>query len=245
MLTTARTSFVGTPSTPLPLPSSGTHTQPWLRRASAPLLRLCTLLLTAGVVFATVPGVQAQTADHDKLWTTVGSDGTLDETAVGKVFFDRSVVQMGQVPIATQTTTTGTAASTPNSAVSTVPSESAVIRYNVTPVDGLFPGPNDSHVASLNVRYLATGLSARVVAKLIEVDFASGVETVLLTFKSDAFPGASFYHEQGVSNCGQQWHFDFQNKGYYIEATLTHSALVATSAAGIQMIKLEQDPCLF
>src|SRR5262245_28720893 len=70
------------------------------------------------------------TANVDKVWTTVGSAGTLDEATVGKVFFDHGVVQMGRTvggthPIAKR------AALLPQT-------QSAMIRYNVTPVDGLF-----------------------------------------------------------------------------------------------------------
>ena len=72
---------------------------------------------------------QAQTADVDKNWTTVGSAGTLDEKSAGKVFFDHSIVQMGRVVGPTTTKT---------SALISTQTDSAVIRYNVTAIDSFF-----------------------------------------------------------------------------------------------------------
>lgn len=72
----------------------------------------------------------AQTADVDKVWTTVGSAGSLHETSVGKVFFDHGIVQMGTV--------VGDPIPTAQCAVIPQGTHSVVIHYNVTPVDGLF-----------------------------------------------------------------------------------------------------------
>lgn len=192
---------------------------------------------------------QAQTADVDKNWTTVGSAGTLDEKSVGKVFFDQSKVQMGQQIGDTTTTTTG------NPGLISTQTDSAVIRYNVTAVDSFFAPRicrTNKSLPSLDVqmrlRYLASGPGAQVVAKLIEVTLATGTEKVLLTFDS-AGPGLSLsnnYQVQSISVCGRPWNFDFQNKAYYIEATLTINS-IGIAAAGIQMIQIDNftrpDPC--
>ena len=53
----------------------------------------------------------------------------------------------------------------------------------------------------MNVRYLDAGPLASVVAKLIQVNLATGVETILLTFDSHNFPQASTYQLKGVNNC--------------------------------------------
>jgi hypothetical protein len=186
-------------------------------------------------------GAQAQTPDRNRLWTTVGSGGTLDEADVKKVFFDRSIVQTGQAlgPVG--------GVSTPAALVFSQ-TESAVIRYNVTPVDGLFvpTGPCQPGTGcqgfQLKLRYLKAGPRAHVIAKLIEVDLATGLETVRLTFDSSAFPAANDYQVQQVGECGTRG-FDFKLKGYYVEATLTRSSIFAGSAAGIQMIKIGNDIC--
>jgi hypothetical protein len=181
---------------------------------------------------------QAQTADVDKNWTTVGSAGTLDEKSVGKVFFDQSKVQMGQM----------VGPANPGSSALVSTADSAVIRYNITAVDSLF-APRvcrlntslSSQDVRLRLRYLAAGPGARVVAKLIEVDLATGTERLLLTFDSTG-PGLSLsdsYQVQSTSLCGRPWNFDFQSKAYYIEATLTGSSIGAFTAAGIQMIQID------
>jgi hypothetical protein len=188
-------------------------------------------------------GVQAQTADDSRLWTTVGSDGTVDERDTGKIFFDHSIVQMGRLPAGNTTA---------RRRALILPTVSAVIRYNVTPVDGLFapvqqpcrPGRNCSG-PQMTLRYLASGTSARVVANLIEVDLATGLESSRLTFDSRKFDLADRYQVQGGSiGCDPLVRFDFVRKAYYIEATLTGSALVANSAAGIQVIKIGTGVCL-
>lgn len=182
----------------------------------------------------------AQTPDVDKVWTTVGSAGILDESSIGKVFFEHGVVQMGR-PLADPLPTTKNAV-LPNQ------TQSAVIRYNVTPVDGLFtlkPQPCTGGCPSykLTLRCLDTGNNAQVTANLVEIDMTTGAETIRLTFKST--PTANRYQVQsGHEDCGPTFSFDFKRKAYYIEATLTASGIVAGSAAGIQIIKIETGSCL-
>jgi hypothetical protein len=201
------------------------------------LLTLRSLTIAICFVFLAL-SVQAQTANIDRSWTTVGSVGTVDENDTRKVFFDRSIVQMGRVgPIVSK-----------RALLSSV-IQTAVIRYNVTPVDSFFvplgcsttPSPG----VTLRLRYLAAGRSARVVAKLIEVDLATGRETTRMTFDSTG-PGRSRSDNYQVGferGCGRQpFIFDFKNKGYYIEATLTTAVNIffaENSAAGIQTITIE------
>ncbi len=189
---------------------------------------LCFLFLASGA--------RAQTVNLSENWTTVGSDGTVDEGSAGKVFFDLSKVQKGRVVLAPPAGTSKRALITPQT-------DSAVIRYNVTPVDTFFVPlrcqPGASGHIQLKVRYLAAGRSARVVAKLIEVDVVGGSETPLLTFDSRPFGLSNNYQVQAASICGRPWTFDFERKAYYIEATLTNSSLLAGSAAGIQVITID------
>jgi len=96
----------------------------------------------------------------------------------------------------------------------------------------------------LQVRYLAA--NARVLASLIEVDLATGVERLRVTFDSSWFAPANGYQVQFVDNCRgfRQWlPFDFEHKAYYIQATLTHQPLFLGSAAGIQIIKVATMDC--
>ncbi len=181
------------------------------------------------LVFCALGSAQTPTQDAKKIWTTVGSDGTIDETDVRKVFFNHSIVQMGQP----QGPFTGAAAAKPKPAAAPGQIQSAVIRYNITPVDGL-----SGFGFLLKLRYLDAGPSGHVVAKLIAVDLKSGSEVDPLSFDSNRFPPASKYQVQ-KGDCHNQLRFDFLNNAYYIEATLTASTIVAGSAAGIQIIKIE------
>ena len=180
--------------------------------------------------------VSAQTADADKFWTTVGSAGTLDEESEGKVFFDRAVVQKGHILVI------GPTARQPRSEGGVDETDSAVIRYNVTAVDGLF-GAGDIEMA---IRFRDEGKGARVVADLIEVELATGAEVTLLRFDSDdpnvAQQGG--YHVHDAFVCGDRKEaFDFTRNAYYIEATLTTSSIVTDSAAGIEIIQLHATTC--
>jgi hypothetical protein len=59
------------------------------------------------------------------------------------------------------------------------------------------------------------------------------------------FAAANNYQVQFFGECGRLWRFDFKLKAYYIEATLSHSSIpVAGSAAGIQMIKIDNSVCI-
>ena len=210
------------------------------------IVRFCSLAFLAVTLLALTLTATAQTPDYKKIWTTVGSAGTVDEADTAKTFFDKSVVQLGKVLILQPGAQAAEAAPTPMNRVNTIafPMESAVVRYNITPVDGLFPDAGTRPAVEMKLRYLDTG-SAQVVAKLIEVDLATGAETVRLTFDSNKFAGANGYQVNSITDCLPSWRFDFVNKGYYVEATLTHSAFFIGSAAGISLIKVQQSSCIF
>ena len=212
-----------------------------MRISSNYILNLRNLIIAVCVLFCAFGAAGAQTPAVDKIWTTVGSAGTPDESATGKIFFDHGVVQMGRI-LTNQT---------PSRAGILQQTQSAVIRYNVTPVDGLFTQKQQTCTGQscpalkLTLRFLRAGASARVVANLIEVDLATGLEKIRLTFDSKAFSASNRYQVgSGPFSCGPEFLFDFKRKAYYIEATLTGSSIAIGSAAGIQMIKIETDFCL-
>jgi hypothetical protein len=206
---------------------------------------------TGFLAFSVLGSAQAEdTAEADRIWTTVGSTGTLDKTDAAKVAFSNSAVQLGMVLAAPQSTANRDVADVQKRATVFSHPESAVVRYNVTPVDGLFKLIVDraAYGVELKLRYLA--VNAQVVAKFIEVDLATGEEGVYLTFNSNQFQARTDYHVEAVRECGlgiPALPFDFKNKAYYIEATLTHVPLYLGSAAGIQIIKLislnDQNSC--
>lgn len=172
----------------------------------------------------------AQTADGDRVWTTVGSAGTLDEKSVDKVFFDHAIVQKGTPLVVSQARR--------QRSDGYDPTDSAVIRYNVTAVDGLFGAES----IGMSVRFLDE--NANVIVQLVEVDLATGAEVTRLTFDSDdpQVPPANGYQVWDVYACGKET-FDFVKKAYYLEATLTTSEVSANTAAGIQIIQLRAVRC--
>jgi hypothetical protein len=212
------------------------------------ILNFRNLCVVVCFTFLTLDGTYAQTPDINKIWTTVGSAGTVDEADMGKVFFDRSIAQMGNL-IGSNQPTSAASAILPQQTVS------AVIRYNVTPVAGLFAVKPPCFTGTgtecpgiqLKLRYLASGNAARVIAKLIEVDMATGAEVTRLSFDSNAFTTNNGYQVQSVAQCGPdvpRQPFDFQTKAYYIEVRLTIGAITAGSAAGVQIIKVANVGCI-
>jgi hypothetical protein len=183
------------------------------------------------------------TPDFNRIWTTVGSAGTVDEASTNKVLLDHSTAQLGRLLIIQPAARSAKR----RAGVIGAQLESAVIRYNVTPVDGFFVFPQVSFPNSagveLRVRFLNSGGGAKVIATLIEVDQATGVETTRMIFDSTGSAVSNAYQLGFKAECGPTWRFDFKNKAYYIEATLTHSAFGIGSAAGIQMIKIDNSPC--
>jgi hypothetical protein len=191
-------------------------------------------LLTACLLVFTL-GASAQTPDHEKFWTTVGSAGTLDEKSVDKAFFNNAVVQRGTPLIISKGMTLE-----PRVEGGVEETDFAVIRYNVTAVDGLFGGG----FIGMVVRYLDEG--ARVEVNLIEVNLASGARTTLLEFDSNDpwQPVQNGYHTAEAFGCTRRPQaFDFTKNAYYIEATLTTSSISAWSAAGIEVIQLQATSC--
>jgi hypothetical protein len=185
----------------------------------------------------------AQVPAARRIWTTVGSAGTVDEADRAKVTLSGSKVQIGTPPPPTTTSgpgLTSTPAPQQAAALAGFPqATSAVIRYNVTPVDGIYAFGAD---AELELRYLDVGVDAQVVVHVIEVDLATATETALVTFDSNTVTPANGYRVQSITACGGSG-FDFRRKAYYVEARLTHNTLVVGSAAGIQIIKVKSVHC--
>jgi hypothetical protein len=167
--------------------------------------------------------------DKLKIWTTVGSAGTLNQADLAKVTLHASIIQVG---IDISPPPPAAAAARPLGPIG-LPTIQAVVRYNVTPVDGLFfdqPASNKFHYG-LELRYLG-----HVTAKLREVDLNTGNDPdpglILFDRTSPSFKVETVFATQfeGV--------LDFVNKAYYVEATLVAPALVVGHPAAISIIKL-------
>jgi hypothetical protein len=185
-------------------------------------------------LFLAFNAAQAQiTPDIKKIWTTVGSDGTVDEKDTAKVFFDHGIVQMGNLMVSHPIRK-------PRTALPQMMT-SAVIRYNITPAEGLFF--QVSRGLSVSLRFMDNGGGSRVIAKLIELDWNTGTERTLMTFDSNKFSALDGYQTQTVTNCehtGREPPFDFETKAYYVEATLATNTMLPGNVAGIQIIKISR-----
>jgi hypothetical protein len=169
-------------------------------------------------------------ADLNKVWTTVGSAGTLNQVDLANVTLHESIIQLGTevLPPLTAAPAVGMG---PGGRVN-FPTVQAVVRYNVTPVEGLFNVPPFKY----NLLFRCRG---QITANLIEVDFESGMETSRILFKSNNSPNFQVQSAFETPPIGENsTPLDFVNKAYYVEATLTASALVIGHPAAISIIKI-------
>ena len=168
--------------------------------------------------------------DNVKVWTTVGSAGTLTQVDLAKVTLHGSIIQLGAEVVSTGggTATTPALAAVQNTV-------QAVVRYNLTPVDGLFlTGPFHYH---LQIRF-----RNHIIARLMETDMLSGTERQLISFNSQSFPPQPGFQVQAVATPANSTVMDFVNKAYYVEATLIAPATAVGSPAEISVIKVFASP---
>jgi hypothetical protein len=165
--------------------------------------------------------------DQVRVWTTVGSAGTLGATDLAKVTLHDAVIALGRDIVKS-------AASAPDDSAA-VPPITAIVRYNITPVDGLFPA-SATPLARFHYR-LQLCYRGTVRARLVQVSLANGADHDLLHFDSGDFPPA---HSFVTQSTGQSLSsvMDFVNLAYYVEATLIASAIVAGNPAEIAVIQV-------
>jgi hypothetical protein len=161
-----------------------------------------------------------------RIWTSIGSAGALSATDLAKVTFDNAVVSLGH----DLAPPTDSASEDPSV---TFPNASAVVRYNITPVDGLFLPPDVDFQWTLQVCYRGT-----VRARLVQVALNSGAEITLLSFDSASFAPADTLVMNHSSTLAKSPAVDFVNFAYYVEATLTASAIVVGNPAQIAVVKV-------
>jgi hypothetical protein len=157
----------------------------------------------------------AAAQDGNKIWTSVGSTGTVDESAADNIMFGG--------PYATfRTTVTG-------------PTR-AIIRYNVTAVDGLFAQAGPLSWPALSVNYRDDGADARVVVYLREYEFGANPSSPALNtrivFDSDLYPPSNDYQTRNIGNCGEFQDFQFVPDNQNIRAYFLEVNLVRDSAQG-------------
>ncbi len=166
-------------------------------------------------------------------WTSVGSAGTLNHSDLAKVTMSQSIVQLGMelTPNVITQNMFAQFASALESLGPAIPSNQAVVRYNITATDGLFA--EHSFRYHLHIRY-----RGRVVAALIEVDLETGAEVERIHFDSSQFPSAPGFQVQSAYEGADSVVMDFVNKAYYVQATLTAPAIAVGHPAAIAMVKV-------
>jgi hypothetical protein len=164
--------------------------------------------------------------DQVRVWTTVGSAGTLSATDLAKVTLHDAVIALGRDIVKP-------AASAPDDSAA-VPPITAIVRYNITAVDGLFPASATPAPFDYRLQLCYRGT---VRARLVQVSLPNGAEHGLLNFDSGDFPPAHSFVTQST-HVSQPLVMDFVNFAYYVEATLIASAIVAGNPAEIAVIKV-------
>jgi len=144
-------------------------------------------------------------------WTTVGSDGAVDEADIGTV-----------------------ALSANSAAVrGTVVSAIVDVRYNVVAVEGIFGG--ERNTKTLTVRLADNGAAAQVIVRLQQLNISTGVITMLVELNSNTFPPSVVAQRRSIPfNCDRR-EFDFQNNIYFFEVQL-----IKTGAGGNPLIRAIQ-----
>ena len=169
--------------------------------------------------------------DDLKIWTTAGSVGTLSATDLAKVGLNKGVISLG-----------GGIAPPPAGAAAEeelsigLPTTSAIVRYNITPVAGLFPADRRFHYV-LQLTYKGT-----VKARLGQFNVLTGADTDVLRFDSASFPPAHTFATNSGSTADDSAVLDFVNCAYYVEATLTASAVTIGNPAAIGAVKVFASP---
>lgn len=163
------------------------------------------LFLAIAAVALSAPAAVAQ--DASKVWSVPATTGTVDEADIAKVAF--TATEAALVPGPQPTT--------------------AVVRYNVVAVDGLFADLTPTSWPDLFLRYRDAGGRERVRARLVEVDLSTGASRTAIVFDSDLFPQSSERQTQGIGDCGAFSQFEFgatpSGKSYYVELELVRNAL--------------------
>lgn len=157
--------------------------------------------------------------DSQKLWSCVGSAGVVNLPDIGKIIFNQSVAQLG--PGAPVVVTQGVQKEAAARVLPGTETVTAVIRYGVVPVDGVYVSDFPVGVVALALRLRYRDGSGQVLAKLIQVNIDSGTETTLLTFASPSPQQAASNAFQVQESPSNGIDLDFTANAYYVELTLT------------------------
>jgi hypothetical protein len=176
-------------------------------------------ILSVSMVLMLIASVltTAAQAQGVKSWSTVGSTGTADKVDLNKIVYSNGIVSFPEI--------TGPQLSGRRVSGLQLQTVQAVIRYNVSAVDGLF---FDSGPLCMLVRFRDDGNRARVLLRLLRLNLEDGTTAPMLTFDSNSFAAQANFQVNSVSSISRAT-FDFSHNAYYVEATLTKQQPIATS----------------
>ncbi len=144
-------------------------------------------------------------------WTSIGAAGTVDD---GEVTFTGPLAYLA--------------------------SDGAVLRYNVVAVEGLFATSGLLPTRTiLTARFRDNGDNNHVVVRLRSQRLTgpdAGDITTLMTIDSNDYPGSSSFQTRSIWCDGGGFSFDFVNHAYFVEVTMTRTALPIT--AGLAAIRI-------
>jgi predicted transposase YbfD/YdcC len=166
--------------------------------------------MLAFAVITTGMAVAVFAADAAKLWTTVGSAGTVDAN-------DLSIFTTNDR----------------NISVMAAPDLPATldVRYNIVAVDGLVPADSAGTSIFMKARYRDLGGNGQIVLRLKRYNLNTGATTTLLTLDSNAFAQSSSAQVRKVSTepCVSSVKFDFVNNAYFVDAQLIQASFNSVS----------------
>jgi hypothetical protein len=171
----------------------------------------------------------------EKVWTTVGSAGILSQADLARVSLHESIVQLGVDVLPPVSMRSAAAQFSDAEALvgPNFPTIQAVVRYNVTPVEGLFYTGGRIFHYLLQIR-----CRGQISAKLMQVDIETGAETQLIPDASMSFQASPDFQVQTVWAQEESTLLDFVKNAYYVEATLIARDQVIGHPAAISIIKL-------
>ncbi len=159
----------------------------------------------AGTALAFVLFFGAVNVSAQQCWTTAGSAGTVDETALGVVELNPRIQHPSLPFIYVESSVAGVKSSVASAGVG--------IYYNVVAVDGLFGG----ELEILTVRFGDNGTDSKVIVELKQKNLFTGTVNTLARLNSDDFaPSTSAQIQQILFNSA----LNFAENIYYIETSL-------------------------
>ena len=175
------------------------------------LMKFAALGKALSLTMMILAALTATAVAQSKPWTTVGSTGIPDES--DQVIYTGNIVYLD--------------------------GDSAVVRYNVVAVDGLFGAGPVATFPRMTVTFRDNGDNNHVVVRLRRAQINGTTVTTLLTLDSNDYASSGSFQTRTRTACGAAaFAYDFDNYAYFIEVTMSRTGLPVTP--GVAEIKLDR-----